>query len=151
MDNGPGPCEDKTLQCVCAFPSQVGPADGDVRDMHTNDQYNTPCRTLVCACTTDVQPLFHHSIWSINCKHPQMLHMNAEASEGIVWIVWQKCDLEYFVHEVQHSVDCHSIYKEPVQWPERQSITWVWSPTLPTLSLSCTQCKLTHRVSLHLS
>ena len=46
-----------------------------------------------------------------------MRRTNAEASKGTVWIVQQKYNLE--VHKAQCSVDCCSIYKEPVQQPER--------------------------------
>ena len=58
-------------------------------------------------------------IQPINHENPQMRHTNAEANKGTIQIVRQKYDLEYFTHEVQRSVDCHSIYKEPVQRPER--------------------------------
>ena len=54
-----------------------------------------------------------------------MHRTNAEAREGTVRIVRRKHDLEYFAHEAQRSVDCHSVYKEPVQQPERKSITQV--------------------------
>ena len=54
-----------------------------------------------------------------------MRRMNAEAREGTVRIVRRKSDLEYFVHEAQRSVDCRSIYKEPVQRPEREELTQV--------------------------
>ena len=48
-----------------------------------------------------------------------MRRTNVEASEGTVQIVRRKRDLEYFTHEAQRSVDCRSVYKEPVQQPER--------------------------------
>ena len=54
-----------------------------------------------------------------------MCRTNAEAREGTVRIVRQKGDLEYFAHEAQRSVDCRSVYKEPVQRPEREELTQV--------------------------
>ena len=77
------------------------------------------------ARATDAWPLFHRSVRPINCEHPRMRRTNAEAREGTVRIVRWKSDLEYFAHEVQRSVDCRSVYKEPVQRPEREELTQV--------------------------
>ena len=105
---------------------------------HTSLYFSVhPCNQ----CATPVS-LWHttNQLWaplnaSYKCRSQrrhQPNHTNAEASEGTVWIIQQECNLEYFVHEAQCSIDCCSIYKKPVQWLEIQSIIWVWSPKFPT-------------------
>ena len=68
---------------------------------------------------------------------------SAEASEGTVQIVRWKSDLEYFVHKAQRSLNCCSVYKEPVQQPEGQSINLpglIAQLNIPSLSLSLDVC-----------
>ena len=67
---------------------------------------------------------------------PLKVSYKCGSQQGTIRIVRQKGDLGYFVHDAQHSINHSSIYKEPVQQLERQSIFWAWLPNL-IFSLSC--------------